>query len=109
MGNIIRGDGTTTFQMRNSPYNSTYIWCNPYLWYPEVLSYKLGREDLLIESPFILEWSGNWRGLRNFVVVDHALVLNRKYERALVYLETEGLLVKYRESVETIIRKEMYC
>lgn len=67
-----RGSGITRRAMEAAKPNAIYIWCNGVLSYPKDLARHLGREDLKIYSPSVLE-DDRLRGiLAPEIIVDHA-------------------------------------
>lgn len=83
MGEITRGDGTTTKQMQEAPRGAIFVWCNGHLSYPRDLARHLGRDDIKIVSPDALD-GYRLHGLRLPIILDHAAarVLNsRQWER----------------------------
>lgn len=70
-----RGSGRTTRQMQAAPIGSLFVWCTPRLDYPRHLARQLGRDDLRIVSPSVLDFGAErlrgWRGAPA-IVLDHA-------------------------------------
>lgn len=79
--NATRGTGTTSTQMRATPMNGVYIWCNDSLYYPRALARHLGREDLKIVAPAILDEYERLLG-HTGVTLDHAAGLNQRRRAA---------------------------
>jgi hypothetical protein len=77
-----RGTGRTRRAMEAADHGAIYIWCNGGLSYPKQLAKHLGRDDLKIYSPSVLE-DGRLRGiLAPEIVVDHATRLtDAQYEQ----------------------------
>jgi hypothetical protein len=74
----LRGSGRTTAQMQMAPKGAIYIWCNGHLDYPKDLARRLGREDLVIVSPYWLT-DRRYSGQRlSGVVIDHAATLSKE-------------------------------
>ena len=72
----MRQSGRTSEQMKAAPKGAVYVWVNSILGYPKALARSLGREDLRIVGPHMVE---TLRG--RVFVVDHAAVLtNRQLE-----------------------------
>ena len=68
--------GKTSEQMKAAPKGAVYVWVNSMLGYPKALARAVGREDLRIVGPHMVEVL---RGRE--MVVDHAAVLtNRQLE-----------------------------
>lgn len=68
----MRQTGTTTQQMKDAPLNAIYIWVNDNVWYPKQLAFELGRTDLLIRSPAVLNHRDVLRATLIPIVIDHA-------------------------------------
>lgn len=70
-----RGNGFTTAQMKRAPQGALYIWpVHGSISYAKDLARRLGREDLEIVSPSVLDQRGErLRGRRlSGIVLDHA-------------------------------------
>lgn len=70
-----RGNGFTTAQMKRAPQGALYIWpVHQSIGYAKDLAQTLGREDLEIVSPLVLDRRGErLRGRRlSGIVLDHA-------------------------------------
>src|SRR5690606_35489389 len=50
-----RGSGRTRRAMEDAKRGAIYIWCNGVLSYPMALARHIGRDDLKIYSPSVLE------------------------------------------------------
>jgi hypothetical protein len=81
------GSGRTTQQMREAPRHALFVWCNGHLSYPRDLARSLGRDDLDIVGPYMLD-RRQLAGRRIPVVVDHATKLSS---------EKRELLEEYRQ------------
>lgn len=78
----MRGDGSTTRQMKDAPKGAHFVWVNSLIDYPKALAKKIGREDLVIVSPSFLS-DNRWRGLRfSGLVIDHAAPLDHRQNEA---------------------------
>ena len=72
----MRQRGETSEQIRPAPKGAVYVWVNSILGYPKALARSLGREDLRIVRPHMVEVLAHRK-----MVVDHAAVLtNRQLE-----------------------------
>lgn len=71
-----RGKGHTTQQLKDAKLGALFIWCNSRIDYPKALARHLGREDIKIVSPSVLECNGErLRGLTlPEIILDHACV-----------------------------------
>jgi hypothetical protein len=79
--NVLRGEGTTTKQIKNAPENAVFVWCNNHIEYPKRLALDLGREDVrVVRKDWILR-PNNYKGMRLEVVFDHAFKTERIRER----------------------------
>ena len=67
---------STLHQMRHAPIGSLYVWCCDLLSYPEKLSQKIGREDLVIVSIDELD-SDFLEGLNLDLTIDHGTYVTR--------------------------------
>ena len=70
-----RGNGFTTAQMRRAPQGALYIWpVHSSIGYARDLARELGRDDLVIFPPSVLEHRGELlRGcIFSGLVLDHA-------------------------------------
>lgn len=70
---VMRGTGRTSLQMRFAPKNAMFVWgFDDSMFYPRALSRHLGRPDLVIVTPRMIEslWAPGTE-----CVVDHAAVL----------------------------------
>jgi hypothetical protein len=63
--------------MLDAPTGAAYLWVNHQLAYPKSLAKQLGREDLDIWPWSVLE-SHAFRGMRKYLVIDHAAELSCK-------------------------------
>lgn len=69
--------------MQDAKYGAIYIWCNGVLSYPKDLARHLGRDDLKIYSPSVLE-DDRLRGIvAPEIVVDHAARLTEEQDERL--------------------------
>ena len=72
----MRQIGRTSEQMKAAPKGAVYVWVNSILGYPKALARAVGREDLRIVGPHMVEVL-----VHREMVVDHAAVLtNRQLE-----------------------------
>lgn len=80
-----RGTGRTTKQLVEAPRGAIFIWCNNCLDYVRPLAASLGRTDLVIYGPDMLNMNaGRLRGRAlPAIVVDHACRLNANQRRGL--------------------------
>ncbi len=70
-----RGNGFTTAQMKRAPLGSLYVWpVSGSINYAKALAHELGRDDLEIVSPSVLDRKAErLRGRRlTGLVLDHA-------------------------------------
>jgi hypothetical protein len=77
-----RGTGFTTKQMREAEPGALFVWCNSDLSYPKHLAHNLGRDDLRIVGPSVLNES-RLLGQQCQIVVDHATRLTFSQIRVL--------------------------
>lgn len=79
-----RGSGQTSRQMLRAEPGALYIWVHRHsLAYANALAHHLGRGDLEVTSPKVLDDGGNRLRGRRFpeIVVDHACQLtDRQYD-----------------------------
>ena len=65
--------GETSEQMKAAPFGAVYVWVNSNLGYPKALARAVGREDLRIVGPHMVETLAHRK-----MVVDHAAVLTNR-------------------------------
>lgn len=99
MTDEFRGTGITTKQMQDAPKGSVFIWCNQHTRYPKTIARTLGREDLKIYGPGILEHDAiRLRGQEvPAIIVDHAANLTENQRIGLDYM-TLLIRAKNREN-----------
>jgi hypothetical protein len=69
-----RQTGRTSKQMLEAPRGAMFVWCNSSTWYPRDLARSLGRTDLQICGPDMLNASSlhSLRSRGGKLVLDHA-------------------------------------
>jgi hypothetical protein len=86
---MLRQSGITTKQMKESPINAIFVWCDKDLTYPKLLASYIDRVDLKIVSPGWLEHASNWRGRKiSGINTDHALDLTERQLDRLIAART---------------------
>lgn len=73
----MRGGGHTTKQILDAPEEAIYVWVNERIYYPKKIANKLGRNDLIIKGPSVLEY-GRLRGINKPIILDHAVSLTSR-------------------------------
>ena len=78
-----RNTGQTSRQILDAPRGAVFVWLNSHTDYPKQLAQHLGRNDIEIISPMILE---SWFGKRAHFVIDHAARLTiKQLDRIIAY------------------------
>ena len=70
---IARGSGVTRSQMKEAPRDAHYLWVSSQLEYPRLLATLIGRDDLRIIGPALIN-RHRFYGRKFRLVIDHAVL-----------------------------------
>lgn len=104
----MRGQGTTTCQMKSATFNAVYVWLNDRLAYPNDIARELGRTDIQIVSPSWLSYKNICGRTFSGIILDHATRLNYMEDEVYQIAKTGNVPIK-NDVLQKCIRVILSC